>query len=110
MREKLETAGRKDLAKCVWVEIASCLESQKRKVYDEIGKYPTPITACDQQFNYLLEQQARISEELSRMRTAIAEIGTHDDPVVLVDDFVQSSKCVDDETKQRIRARLKQGA
>ena len=49
---------------------AACqLEFEKRRFYEEIRNYPTPITACDQQFNYLLEQQARVTAELSRVRS-----------------------------------------
>lgn len=47
------------------------LESEKRRLYEEIRSYPTPIAGCDQQFNYLLEQQARVNSELSRVRAAI---------------------------------------
>ena len=44
------------------------LEAEKRRLYEEIRNYPTPIAGCDQQFNYLLEQQARIAAELHRIR------------------------------------------
>jgi hypothetical protein len=40
------------------------LEAEKRRLYEEIRNYPTPIAACDQQFNHLLEQQARVIAEL----------------------------------------------
>jgi len=46
------------------------LEAEKQRLYDEIRNYPTPIAACDQQFNYLLEQHARVTAELDRLRSA----------------------------------------
>ena len=46
------------------------LEAEKRRLYEEIRNYPTPIAGCDQQFNYLLEQQARIAAELNRIRAS----------------------------------------
>jgi hypothetical protein len=52
----------------------SNLEIEKRRLYEEIRTYPTPIAACDQQFNYLLEQQARVNAELDRVRAAIAAL------------------------------------
>jgi hypothetical protein len=46
------------------------LEAEKRRLYEEIRNYPTPIAGCDQQFNYLLEQQASIVAELNRIRAS----------------------------------------
>jgi hypothetical protein len=46
------------------------LEAEKRRLYEEIRNYPTPIAGCDQQFNYLLEQQARTVAELNRIRAS----------------------------------------
>ena len=44
------------------------LEAEKRRLYEEIRNYPTPIAGCDQQFNYLLEQQAQVIAKLNRIR------------------------------------------
>jgi hypothetical protein len=49
------------------------LEAEKQRLYEEIRNYPTPIAGCDQQFNHLLEQQARVASELSRLRGAEAD-------------------------------------
>ena len=49
------------------------LEAEKRRLYEEIRNYPTPIAGCDQQFNYLLEQQARIAAELNRIRASAGD-------------------------------------
>lgn len=49
----------------------TCLQAEKQRLYDEIYNYPTPIAGCDQQFNYLLEQQAQVVAELARVRAAL---------------------------------------
>jgi hypothetical protein len=49
------------------------LEAERRRLYEEIRNYPTPIAACDQQFNYLLEQQAQVTAELNRVRSRVDE-------------------------------------
>ncbi len=56
-------------------EVANRLEAEKRRLYEEMRNYPTPIAGCDQQFNYLLEQQARVVAELQRVREALARLG-----------------------------------
>ncbi|MGD9721593.1 MAG: hypothetical protein AB7O59_06105 [Pirellulales bacterium] len=48
------------------------LDAERLRLYAEIRNYPTPIAGCDQQFNYLLEQQARVNGELARVRAALA--------------------------------------
>lgn len=52
----------------------TCLQSEKQRLYEEIRNYPTPIAGCDQQFNYLLEQQAQIIAELARVRAALRSL------------------------------------
>ncbi|KPJ77825.1 MAG: hypothetical protein AMJ54_06565 [Deltaproteobacteria bacterium SG8_13] len=41
------------------------LEAERDRLNEQIGSYPSPIPACDAQFNYLLEKRTRISGELS---------------------------------------------
>lgn len=47
--------------------IRSHLENEKHRLDAEIKNYPTPIPACDAQFNYLLEERAKIAEEIRRL-------------------------------------------
>jgi hypothetical protein len=54
-------------------EVACQLEQEKQRIYTELRSYPPPITACDQQFNYLLERQATVNAALSRLNAAMAE-------------------------------------
>lgn len=48
-------------------EIRNQLEQQRVRIQEEIANYPPPITACDAQFNHLLEQRSRIARELACM-------------------------------------------
>lgn len=90
----------------VWKEIESYLEAQKRQIADEILHYPPPIPACDAQFNYLLEERARISQEINRLETLAQESLIHPNPVEFVEQFMAASSDIEDETKQKIRSRL----
>jgi hypothetical protein len=90
----------------VGANIESCLEEKKRRIYEELRNYPTPITACDQQFNYLLEQQAEIVQKLARLKGLLAETHTHNDPRSLLGSFIQSIECLDEDTKREWIERL----
>lgn len=56
-----------------WEQIEAVLMSRLASVEDEIRHYPTPIPACDAQFNYLLEQRSHIQRALAKAR---AELNT----------------------------------
>ena len=98
-----------DLVKAAWQDIGIRLENRKRQIFETIRNYPPPITACDQQFDYLLEQQAGISRELGRMHDACQESLARNDAIEIIDEFIRSSNCLDDDSKQSIQANLQQG-
>ncbi len=61
-------------------DTARLLQAEKQRLYEEIQNYPTPIAGCDQQFNYLLEQQAQVIAELRRVSAGLANAaGARDD-------------------------------
>ena len=35
-------------------------------IYEQIKTYPTPITGCDEQFDYLLEERNRLREMIEQ--------------------------------------------
>jgi hypothetical protein len=49
------------------LERRALLESERLRVQAEIASYPMPIPACDVYFNGLLEQRARICDELASL-------------------------------------------
>ena len=95
-----------ELITSAWEPIERSLESRKQQLYDQIKNYPTPITACDLQFNYLLEQQAATSQELSRMHKAFQESLAGGDAIEIIHKFVRSSSCFDDEAAAKIQSDL----
>ena len=36
-------------------------------IYEQIKTYPTPITGCDKQFDYLLEERNRLRELMTNL-------------------------------------------
>ena len=86
-----------------WAEIRKHLEDARYRIIQEIGNYPTPIPACDQDYNHMLAQRERLNEELARLgefekRSAAAEY-----PGTLVEAFIRSSQCIDAAEKRRLR-------
>lgn len=69
------------------VEIRNALLERRRRIAEEIGRHPRPITACDVHFNRLLEERASLSAEIDRF-----------------DEFVASSALLTPEAKGRIRS------
>jgi hypothetical protein len=69
-----------------WERITAQLESERDRIIAEIGRYPTPITACDAHFNQLLVERAQIFAELNRLQ----KISMRRDADAL-DEFIRSS-------------------
>jgi hypothetical protein len=70
-----------------WQSLRHVLEALAASVTAEIVAYPRPITACDAQFNHLLELRRLVPQELQRLE-AVA-----DDPGFTVEDFLRTSPC-----------------
>ena len=51
-----------------WEAILRDLEALATSVAADIRAYPRPITACDAQFNHLLELRRLVPQELQRWR------------------------------------------
>jgi hypothetical protein len=102
------TNSRADLLKSVWEQIRTRLEGARSRIYEEIRNYPRPIPACDQQFNYLLEERARVCGELDRVDEVLREGLWRSDPVQRIEAFLQSSGCIDSGAQQAIRSSLKE--
>ena len=98
-----------EVAKSVWHRLKTHLENEKARVYEAIGSYPTPIAGCDQQFNYLLEEQTRIRLELDRLTGTSHESIPAEDSFKRIDEFMASSNYFDAEAAQTIQADLQEG-
>ena len=47
------------------------LKQELERVNTEIGNYPSPITGCDDQFNYLLEMRSKLEKRLRELSKKI---------------------------------------
>jgi hypothetical protein len=83
-------------------EIQTRLESEERRIYEEIKNYPKPIPACDAQFNFLLEERTRIAAEIQRLHETIHAGKKSKDPAGLITDFLLSCPYLDAESTQKI--------
>ncbi len=99
-------AERTDLIKAAGEQILRHLEERKQQIIAEIRNYPPPIPACDQQFNYLLEQRAGIAGELDRLHEALQRSQTDSDAWKFIAEFLRSSQFVDHQVRQSIPNRV----
>ena len=98
-----------ECVKSVWHRLRTHLEREKARIYEAIIHYPTPIAGCDQQFNYLLEEQTRIRHELDRLNEASNESLTAGDVLQRINEFIGSSHHIDAELQQTLRSSLQDG-
>ena len=91
------------LGEPLWQEIENQLEKEKQRIFNEILNYPPPIPACDVQFNFLLEERSKITEELRRMR----EISANDaNDILSIRKFIESCKYFDNGLKAKLLSNL----
>jgi ubiquinone/menaquinone biosynthesis C-methylase UbiE len=74
------------------------LEVERRRVNEEIGAYPRPITACDAQFNRLLEIRAWLTTQLRRAQAAEGS------PEEFHRNLVRSARALDADLAARLEA------
>ncbi len=86
--------------------IRQALERAKADVYAQIRNYPPPITACDEQFDLLIESRDRIVRSLHGVDELVAACSKHPDPAALIADFVAASPDVEDCVREQIRTLL----
>ncbi len=67
-----------------WHSLRLRLEALKETVAEEIRSYPSPIPACDAQFNHLLDLRRLLPQELARLDLAA------NDPSITIENFIRS--------------------
>lgn len=92
----------------IYLAIRNQIEQQRDQVYAEIRSYSPPIPACDVQFNTLLEIRSSIAQELSRLNSWSKQPGFAHDRLVLLNEFIMMSTCLQDDLKQTLRMALQQ--
>lgn len=86
-----------------WKRIRSLLKSKWDRVQEQIRQYPTPIPACDADFNAFLQEREQLSEELGRLDRAM-ERAAPDDAASAIDEFLRTSRFFTDAEKRQITA------
>jgi hypothetical protein len=109
MPSAAESRARAEAARSPWTELEDHLENARRSILAEIRSYPPPIAACDQQFNYLLEQRDRIAGELSRLASIRRNHSTRETDLEALVDFINASDCIAHELKAHLVQLLNQG-
>ena len=90
-RTKDRHSSTADSAKSAWDRVRKQLEDERYRITGEIGEYPTPIPACDQDYNHMLAERERVNEELARLDEAEMRSAGGADPRAAIDEFVRSS-------------------
>lgn len=80
-----------------WRLIKEHVEARREEICNEIYAYPPPIPACDQQYNYLLEQRTQVRRELRRLDALRQESTTPEQLTAALDAFIRTSAFVDEE-------------
>ena len=79
------------------------IEKRRDAIFEQTNDYPTPIPACDEQFNYLLEVRARISSELTNLNGATLQPYSLRECRKHLDMLVGIPGLLDEETEQELR-------
>jgi hypothetical protein len=99
---------RAEAAHSPWTELEDHLENARTSILAEIRNYPPPIAACDQQFNYLLEQRDRIVGALSQLTCIRRDSSATETDVKTFIDFINASDCIAHELKAHLVQLLSQ--
>ncbi len=91
-------------AQIIWQQIRTQLESTRQRISGEISNYPAPRPACDADFNHLLEERARISDELNRLH--VAANAAPENAGQQIEAFISASSYLDDAGKRKIRSMI----
>lgn len=83
-----------DSAAFVWDRIRAHLEDERYRISREMVQYPTPIPACDQDFNHLLAEREQVNKELARLEQFAMRSLASAEPFKTIDQFIRSSPCI----------------
>jgi hypothetical protein len=88
-------------------EVRGHLENTRDRLCQEITLYPTPIPACDVHFNRLLEERAKLFQELGRLDALCQNPRAREHDIASVEDFIRSSEALNEEDRCRLASALK---
>lgn len=91
----------------ILAELRNELNAARLNIHKAIGVYPSPIPACDAQFNFLLEKRRRLSRALSRVDALLAPDGAEDFPAAQVQAAMDALSDVDETLAARLKNAIK---
>ena len=97
--DAMNEALQREAVEPLWTAIRSHLEAVKHERYQALVNYPRPIAGCDEVFQQVSDDRDEIARELRRLEKAcrIASLEA-------VDEFLESSTCIDDEAATKLKA------
>jgi hypothetical protein len=87
----------------ILMELKNYLQENRARIYEAIRIYPSPIPACDVQFNHLLEERARLSKELNLVDALLAKCYTGSVTKQALKELIAFSNHIDDEMVERLK-------
>ena len=90
----------------MWRSICADLENRRAAIHAEITAYPTPIPACDADFNHLLEERAKILDEMDIASTASRKREDSGQAAVAIEQFIARSKHISEKTRHNLEREL----
>jgi len=101
------TEAARDPVTAICREIRDHLERKRLRLAGDIVNYPTPIPACDADFNHMLAERARIEADLARLDALSTRGPAREEFVGSIAEFAALSPDMDDAAKRRIKVALK---
>jgi len=92
----------------ILTELKDYLQEMRDRIYEEIRIYPSPIPACDVQFNHLLEERTRLSKELDLVDDLLVQCYTGRVKKQAVKELIAFSNHIDDEMVARLKVTFNQ--
>ena len=102
--DKNEDLARESTGLGALIEFKNQLNKVKIRVNKEIGNYPSPIPACDAQFNYLLEERSKITKALKQVDSLLMKCGRKIIENETIEELFKTLNQIDDGMAARLRA------
>ena len=80
------------------------LEEAKILVNKEISSYPSPIPACDVQFNFLLKERSKITLALKKVDNLLTKCQAEIVEIETIAELIKTSNQIDDDMAERLKA------
>ena len=80
------------------------LEKVKTRINKQIGSYPSPIPACDVQFNFLLKERSKITLALKKVDNLLTKCQAEILEIETIAELIKTSNQIDDDMAEGLKA------